>query len=332
MQIAGHKLVGVNYVPARVIGGPIKPRLIICHDTADHTKSGDTVNWFASKECHVSAHLVVERDGSVTQMVPFNKKAAHAGHSEWNGQSVGNSVNSFSIGIEIDNPGKLDANGRAWFHKPKNKPPLKGYPLGELVKAETPEHGSGLWMPYTDAQIRTVTAICKALVEKYPEITDITTHWEVSPGRKVDTNPTFPLDSLRQAVFAKSPMPAAPAVADPVALAATEEASASSDITFDWLVEQGCRAAKLYKTARNWFWKMLGFGGATGTVGLIGQATEIDNGTVSAAGSLASEHAVLILGVLVVVLMCALAAVICLGRRYLLSALQRSGYVPKAVA
>lgn len=329
MQISGHKLVGVNYVPAHVIGGPMKPSLIICHDTADHTKSGDTVRWFASSECHVSAHLVVERDGSVTQMVPFNKKASHAGHSEWNGREF---CNGFSIGIEIDNPGKLDANGRAWFHKPKNKPPLKGYPIDELVKAETPEHGSGLWMPYTDAQIQTVTAICRALVEKYPDINDITTHWAVSPGRKVDTNPIFPLNDVRAAVFQRSPIPEAPPTPAPVSLIEAEKTEAASDITFDWLVEQGCRAAQLYKTARSWFWKLLGFGGTTGAVGLIGQATGTDNGTVTAAGSLASDHAVLILGVLVVVLMLALAAVICLGRRYLVSALQRSGYVPKAVA
>lgn len=134
------------------------------------------------------------------------------------------------------------------------------------------------------------------------------------------------------AVEAEAPV-SPPDISAPIALwPADAKEAEDSDITFDWLVAQGCRAAKLYKTARNWFWKLLGFGGATGTLGIMSKATETDNGTIDAAGSIASDHAVLILGGLVVVLIVALALVICLGRRYLVSALQRSGYVPKAVA
>jgi N-acetyl-anhydromuramoyl-L-alanine amidase len=43
---------------------------------------------------------VIAKDGTVTQLVPFNRRAWHAGVSSWNGESVGNSVNSFAIGIE----------------------------------------------------------------------------------------------------------------------------------------------------------------------------------------------------------------------------------------
>ena len=312
MQIASHKLVGVPFKAATASGGAMTPTLIVLHDTAGRVEKGSSVDWFCSKECPTSAHIVVERDGSITQMVPFNKKAFHAGRSIWKGREF---CNAFSIGIEIVNPGELDATGKAWFNQT----------FPDSVRKTTKEHGTANWIGYTPEQIEAVTEICKALAKQY-SIEDVTTHWFVSPKRKVDPGPLFPLEELRAAVFPEaSPIPVAASVPEPV------EASADS-ITFDWLVEQGCRAAQLYKTARDWFWKLLGFGATTGTVGLIGQATEIDNGTVTAAGSLVSDHAILILGVVVVVLVCALAVVICLGRRYLVSALQRSGYVPKAAA
>ena len=47
----------------------------------------------------VSIHLLIERDGSFTQFVPFNKKAWHAGVSSYQGRE---NCNEFSIGIEIE--------------------------------------------------------------------------------------------------------------------------------------------------------------------------------------------------------------------------------------
>lgn len=47
----------------------------------------------------VSAHLLIERTGVVTQFVPFDKRAWHAGESEWQGRK---DCNDFSIGIELE--------------------------------------------------------------------------------------------------------------------------------------------------------------------------------------------------------------------------------------
>lgn len=47
----------------------------------------------------VSSHLLIARDGSVTQYVPFNMKAWHAGESEFGGRTA---CNDFSIGIELE--------------------------------------------------------------------------------------------------------------------------------------------------------------------------------------------------------------------------------------
>ena len=47
----------------------------------------------------VSAHLLIDRFGYVTQFVPFNKKAWHAGVSNFEGRS---NCNEYSIGIELE--------------------------------------------------------------------------------------------------------------------------------------------------------------------------------------------------------------------------------------
>jgi AmpD protein len=47
----------------------------------------------------VSAHLLIRRDGSVIQFVPFAQKAWHAGVSSFEGKE---SCNEYSIGIELE--------------------------------------------------------------------------------------------------------------------------------------------------------------------------------------------------------------------------------------
>jgi AmpD protein len=47
----------------------------------------------------VSAHLLIRRDGSIIQYVPFTKRAWHAGNSQFNGRE---NCNDFSIGIELE--------------------------------------------------------------------------------------------------------------------------------------------------------------------------------------------------------------------------------------
>ncbi|MCS5592753.1 MAG: 1,6-anhydro-N-acetylmuramyl-L-alanine amidase AmpD [Gammaproteobacteria bacterium] len=53
----------------------------------------------------VSAHLLIKRDGSVVQFVPFDKRAWHAGKSSFNGQD---NCNDFSIGIELEGTDNLN--------------------------------------------------------------------------------------------------------------------------------------------------------------------------------------------------------------------------------
>lgn len=52
----------------------------------------------------VSSHLLIRRDGEVVQYVPFNKRAWHAGESQFDGQDC---CNDFSIGIELEGTDNL---------------------------------------------------------------------------------------------------------------------------------------------------------------------------------------------------------------------------------
>ena len=61
------------------------------------------------RDLRVSAHLLIDREGRVTQFVHFDKKAWHAGESLHEGRS---NCNEFSIGIELegtDDSGYTDA-------------------------------------------------------------------------------------------------------------------------------------------------------------------------------------------------------------------------------
>lgn len=47
----------------------------------------------------VSAHVLVRRDGTLVQYVPFGQRAWHAGVSEWRGRAA---CNDYSVGIELE--------------------------------------------------------------------------------------------------------------------------------------------------------------------------------------------------------------------------------------
>src|SRR6201987_2155177 len=47
----------------------------------------------------VSAHVLIRRDGTIVQYVPFGSRAWHAGQSHYRGRSA---CNDFSVGIELE--------------------------------------------------------------------------------------------------------------------------------------------------------------------------------------------------------------------------------------
>lgn len=198
MQIKNHKLVGARWDKARNIYGKITPEVIILHDTAGRLDKFNSADYLRDHQRGTSVQFVVERDGTITQQVPTNRRAGHAGTSTYHGRK---GVNGFSIGIEIVNVGKMtrvnDEIARTWFGQTFK---IKEYEIEEIT---TDEHGHGLWLPYTEEQITAVIKICQACFEYYPSLMDIRAHWYVSPGRKIDTNPLFPLDHVRSVVLGR---------------------------------------------------------------------------------------------------------------------------------
>lgn len=198
MKFSRHKAVDVPFNQAKHQRGQIKPSIVVLHDTASRIETGNSARFLQENDVRVSVHFVVERDGSVEQQVAVNRGANHAGKSHYHGLDH---VNNFSIGIEIVNPGRMTDAGagraRTWF---KQTFDMAEYDIQEIT---TPEHGHGFWMDYTDAQIDTVIDLLTGLFGYVPTLKDIVSHWYVSPGRKVDTNPLFPLDHIKARVMGR---------------------------------------------------------------------------------------------------------------------------------
>lgn len=125
----------------------------------------------------VSAHYMVEEDGTVFRLVPEPLRAWHAGRSRWMGQG---DLNSRSIGIEIVNGG----------------------------------HDFGL-PPYPDVQIEVVIELCRAIVARWaiPQVR-IVGHSDIAPARKEDPGELFPWRRLAEAGIGLWPQVAADAAAE----------------------------------------------------------------------------------------------------------------------
>ena len=197
MNFANHRAKDIPFNRAKTIGGKITPTIVVLHDTASRLEAGNAARFLQDNDAKVSVHFVVERDGSVEQQVPVDRRANHAGKSHYHGQDY---ANNFSIGIEIVNPGRMTAaapgKARTWFKKT--------FDVGDDIhEVTTPEHGHGWWMDYTDAQIDAVIDLLTGLFGYIPSLTDIVTHWYISPGRKTDTNPLFPLEAIKAKVMGR---------------------------------------------------------------------------------------------------------------------------------
>ena len=75
--------------------------LLLLHYTGMETAEA-AIERLCDPEAKVSAHYVIDEDGSVTQLVPEDKTAWHAGQSCWQGKL---GMNQRSVGIELVNPG-----------------------------------------------------------------------------------------------------------------------------------------------------------------------------------------------------------------------------------
>lgn len=119
----------------------------------------------------VSAHYLIPANPEyqqnkpvVLQLVPENKRAWHAGLSDWNGRS---NINDTSIGIEIVNLGFTeDMLGKQWY-------------------------------PYSAQQVDLLTRMSKDIIKRYDITPDnVIGHSDIAPTRKSDPGPLFPWKQL----------------------------------------------------------------------------------------------------------------------------------------
>ena len=108
--------------------------------------------YFASiAQLRVSSHLYIKRTGQVIQFVPLNKRAWHAGVSEFNGKQR---CNDFSIGIELQGTDVL--------------------PYTDLQYAALEQVSKQIQILYPDIVIDNIVGHC-----------------DIAPGRKTDPGVSF---------------------------------------------------------------------------------------------------------------------------------------------
>ncbi|UXN59633.1 N-acetylmuramoyl-L-alanine amidase [Phyllobacterium zundukense] len=191
----------VNFIGSPNIGGELKAKFLIIHYTASGPEA-DTARYFSQDTANVSAHLVVRRDGSVTQCVPFNVVAWHAGKSQWTGKGGTrySGLNNSAIGIEIENWGPLGKSAGGWVSW--TGAAVDGSKVIEARhKFGVPDCG---WEVFTTAQIETVIAAAQAICREYA-IEDIMGHDDIAPGRKSDPGPAWDMAAFKASVRGGGP-------------------------------------------------------------------------------------------------------------------------------
>lgn len=136
---------GISLPPGRY-GGPWIERLFTNTLPAEADPYFQTIH-----HLRVSSHVLIARDGTLTQYVPFGLRAWHAGPSYWRGRGA---CNDFSIGIELEGADDEPYDERQYVA------------LAELVA--------------------TLQRSYPSLVDGW-----IAGHSDIAPGRKTDPGPAF---------------------------------------------------------------------------------------------------------------------------------------------
>lgn len=199
MKILNHRLAtesgaDVEFLRTPNQSGPMTPEYLVVHYTAGRD-AASSIEWLLDRRAQASAHLVIARDGQMTQLAAFNRTAWHAGESRWAGRG---GVNGFSIGIELDNPGKLEHHENGWFT-------LWGDPVDDgRVVLSAHKNGGGVcgWHSYPAEQLTVLRDVAAALVIRY-DLKDVIGHDDIAPGRKSDPGPAFPMGSLRSGALGR---------------------------------------------------------------------------------------------------------------------------------
>ena len=141
-----------NFNPNKRIKKSIK--FIIIHYTGMKSQPA-AIKKLCSLDSKVSSHYFIKDNGVIINLVPDLYEAWHAGISSWKNYK---SLNKYSIGIEINNPGHNH-----------------GYPK------------------FKSKQINSLKKLLKGLISTYKiKKTNILGHSDIAPNRKKDPGEKFP--------------------------------------------------------------------------------------------------------------------------------------------
>jgi N-acetylmuramoyl-L-alanine amidase len=147
--------------------------MLVLHYTGMQTAAA-ALERLCDADAEVSAHYLVEEDGTVWSLVPEADRAWHAGAAYWRGET---DVNSASIGIEIVNPG----------------------------------HEFG-YRPFPAPQMDAVEALCREILARHPiPPWNVVGHSDVAPRRKEDPGELFDWRRLAEAGIGLRAGPTLPA-------------------------------------------------------------------------------------------------------------------------
>ena len=140
-------------------------KFVIIHYTGMQSEI-ESINRLINKNSRVSCHYLINRKGTIIQMVKENKIAWHAGVSKW--KNIKN-LNKNSIGIELVN---------------------KGHFFG--------------YENYSNLQINSLIKLCSKLKKKYKiHKENFLGHSDIAPYRKIDPGEKFPWKKLSNYKFGK---------------------------------------------------------------------------------------------------------------------------------
>lgn len=132
--------------------------MVVLHYTGMQDAAG-ALERMCDPEAKVSAHYMIDEDGTVTRMVGEDKRAWHAGRSYWRGVT---DINSASVGIELVNP------GHEWGYR-----------------------------PFPEAQMDSLIPLLHTIVKRYKmPFANIVGHSDVAPARKEDPGELFDWERL----------------------------------------------------------------------------------------------------------------------------------------
>lgn len=202
MKIINHRLHQDDDTPIPFVATPnfdnkkLRAKYLVMHYTAGITAQA-AVEWLCNPVALASAHLVIGRDGSITQLADFDKVTWHAGESQWEGLV---DMNRHSIGIELDNAGRLVHEGSRWLIWSKKKE----YSGDEVLEAPHKNNNKiAGWHTYTAEQLEVALEVALLLVREY-KLLDVIGHDDISPFRKWDPGPAFPMESFRSRIIGRS--------------------------------------------------------------------------------------------------------------------------------